>query len=197
MKFAVMDVETSGLFDYSRRAHEDGQPRMASLALLRLGDDLSVADEFHTLIKPDGWQMDAEVAKINGLTQERLEAEGKPVAEALDAYGKALDEELVIVGWNVSFDLKILRGELRRAGREDRFESTKSTDCMRPLTDIVRIPKAKGSGFKLPKLTEAYCAIFNRDFEGAHSALADAKACAEIFREMHPKGVFKAVLEQR
>jgi len=199
--YACCDVESSGLFDYSKPADADGQPRMASLAILTLADDLSIADEFHTLIKPDGWEMDpvkhAGAIAAHGLTQEKLLAEGIPVAEALAKYTAMLDAGRVIVGYNVSYDLKVLRGELRRAGLPDRFETTASVDCMRPLTDICKIPKASGRGYKLPKLVEAYASIFKKDFEGAHGALADARACAEIFKEMQPRGIWKVMREQR
>jgi DNA polymerase III epsilon subunit-like protein len=199
--FVVIDTETSGLFDYSKPADAEGQPRMASVAFVHLGDDLTeafaeVAHEF--LIRPDGWRMSDEVAMIHGLTHERLMADGVPVIEALDYYNGILDGNPVIVGYNASFDLKVLRAELRRAGKPDRFEGTRSIDCMRPLTDICKVPKAGGkAGFKGRKGTEAYKAICQRDLVGAHGALADARACAEIFREMHPRGIFKIAGEAR
>ena len=35
MKYAVIDTETSGLFDFSKPAEAEGQPRLASLAIKR------------------------------------------------------------------------------------------------------------------------------------------------------------------
>ncbi len=195
--YIVVDTETTGLHDFSKPADADGQPRMASFAILTMADDLSIADEFHALIKPDGWEMNAQAAAIHGLTQEKLLAEGIPVAEALAKYNASLDAGRVVIGYNVSYDLKVLRGELRRAGLPDRFETTSSVDCMRPLTDICKIPKAKGNGYKLPKLKEAYASLFKKELEGAHGALADARACAEIFKEMQPRGIWKIMREQR
>ena len=195
--YVVADTETTGLHNFSLPADADGQPRLASLALLTLGADLSIADEQSFLIKPEGWEMNPETAKIHGLTQEKLLAEGAPIADALAKYATALEAGHVIVGYNVSYDLKVMRGELRRAGLPDRFETTRSIDCMRPLTDVCRIPKAKGNGYKLPKLKEAYASIFKKELEGAHGALADARACAEIFKEMFPRGIWKAMQEKR
>lgn len=195
--YVCIDTETSGLFDFSKPADGEGQPRMASVAFIRLFPDFTVMLEREFLIRPDGWRMNDAAALIHGLTHDRLMADGVPVIEALDYYNDILDANPVIVGYNASFDLKVLRGELRRAGKPDRFEGTRSVDCMRPLTDICKVPKASGSGYKWPKLTEAYRAIFQRELAGAHGALADARACAEIFREMHPRGIFKIAGERR
>ena len=194
--YVVVDTETSGLFDYTKPADADGQPRMAAFAMLLLAPDFSVANEQSFLVKPDGWEMNATATAIHGLTQEKLLAEGVAVADVLAKYVEALKSNFVVVGYNVSYDLKVLRGELRRAALPDMFETTRSIDCMRPLTDICKIPKAKGNGFKLPKLKEAYQSIFTKELVGAHGALADARACAEIFKEMMPRGIFKPLLEQ-
>lgn len=195
--YAVLDCETTGLFNYTLPADADGQPRMCSMALVTLDESLCPASAFEFLIKPDGWTVSDEVAKIHGLTTEKLTAEGVPVADALAQYLAALDASYVIVGYNVSFDLKVLRGELRRAKMEDRFETTRSIDVMRPLTDVCKIPKANGRGFKLPKLIEAAKSIFGEEMTGAHGALADAMMCARIFKEKFATGIFKPVAEQR
>jgi DNA polymerase III epsilon subunit-like protein len=179
--YVVVDTETSGLFRYDQPADADGQPRLAELALIELAGDFSVERETRFLIRPDGWEMNAEAAAIHGLTQERLLAEGVPVAEALEAYNAVLDGRAPLVGYNVSYDLKVMRGELRRAGLPDKFETTKSIDCMRPLVSVCKIPKVTGKGFKFPKLAEAYLHLTGKTLEGAHGAVADARAAAKIF----------------
>ncbi len=71
MRYAVIDTETSGLFDFSKPADAEGQPRLASLAVIRLDAELNEegADEY--LIKPEGWTLPAEATTINGLTIEQ------------------------------------------------------------------------------------------------------------------------------
>lgn len=196
-RYCVVDTETTGLFDYSKPADADGQPRMCALAMIFLDDNLAPEHSKEFLIRPDGWVVGDEVAKLHGLTTERLLADGVPVVQALGEYIATLDHGDIIVGYSVSFDLKVLRGELRRAKMEDRFETTRSIDVMRPLTDICKIPKAKGNGYKLPKLIEAAKSIFGEEMPDAHGALADAMMCARLFREMYPRGIFKPVAEQR
>jgi DNA polymerase-3 subunit epsilon len=185
-KYAVFDTETSGLFDFKLAADHETQPRMCSFAMAFLNANLEVENHYSALVKPDGWALDdnCEAAQKNGLTQARLMAEGVPVREILDMYNAALNDGLIMVGFNVSFDLKMMRAELRRAGLPDRFDTTASVDCMRPLTNICKIKKASGGGFKWPKLTEAHQFLFGEGFEGAHGALPDTLAAARVFKHM-------------
>ena len=41
MKYVVIDTETSGLFDFSKPADAEGQPRLASLAMVFLDQDMA------------------------------------------------------------------------------------------------------------------------------------------------------------
>lgn len=189
-KYLCLDTETSGLFSYDKPADAEGQPRMAQIAMLYLNENFEVWGIENMLIKPDGWTMNDEAAKIHGLTQEILMERGYPVADALRAFNGALDDGRIIVGYNVSYDLKVLRGELRRAGLPDRFETTQSVDCMRKLTPVCKIAKANGKGYKWPKLTEAYKHVTGKELVGAHGALEDAHACREVFKWMVAQKMF-------
>lgn len=187
--YVVVDTETTGLHDFSKPADAPGQPRLASLALIHLAADLSIEREQSFLIRPDGWEMNPEAAAIHGLTQERLLADGVPVADALGAYNAVLDSGAVLVGYNVSYDLKVMRGELRRAGLPDRFGEVKKIECIHKLISVCKVPKAKGNGFKTPKLAEAYAALTGMPLIGAHEALADARATTKIFQICIERGI--------
>jgi DNA polymerase-3 subunit epsilon len=139
------------------------------------------------LVKPEGWTMPPEVAAINHLPNELLMEKGLPVAHVLQAYTDAIDRGMVIVTFNAQYDTKIMRGELRRAGMDDRFERTPNICVMRALTDVCQIPKANGKGFKFPKLAEAM-AHFKIEQHGAHSAGGDAQSALELFRKLKELG---------
>lgn len=184
MKYAVIDTETSGLFDFSKPADAEGQPRLAHLAVVLVGDDLAEESVIDFLIKPDGWSMSDEVVAINGLTNEMLAEKGIPIAEALAAYGKIIDDGYVIVSFNAQFDTKVMRGEMRRAGIDDRFERTPNVCVMRALVDVCKIPKKTGRGHKFPKLSEA-CEFFGIKQPDAHSATGDARSAFELLLKLH------------
>jgi DNA polymerase-3 subunit epsilon len=184
MKYAVIDTETSGLFDFSKPADAEGQPRLAHLGMILVGHDLTEERTIEHLVKPDGWRMPDEAAKINGLTTETMMEKGIPIQDVLTSYVQLIDDGYVIVAFNAQYDTKVMRGELRRLGWKDRFENTPNICVMRALVEIVKVPKAKGRGFKFPKLSEA-CAHFNLAQDAAHSAMGDARSALELFRKLH------------
>lgn len=184
MKYAVIDTETSGLFDFSKPADAEGQPRLAHLGMILIDENLVEERTLELLVKPEGWTMPEEASRINGLTMDILAEKGVPIIDALRDYCGTIDEGYVIVAFNAQYDTKIMRGEMRRAGIDDRFERTPNICVMRALTDICKIPKAKGGGYKFPKLAEA-CAHFALAQDAAHRAMGDARSALDLFRELH------------
>ncbi len=183
MRFAVIDTETTGLVDRSLPADAPGQPRLANLTIITLDGNLVQEAELDLFIKPDGWKMDPEATKIHGLTDEFLAAHGVPVKDVLDTYAALIDDGRMIVGHTVNYDLKITRGELRRAGMDDRYGKTQHFCTMLALVNVCRVPKETGRGWKWPKLSEA-CAHFGIEQPHAHSALGDARNTVELLRRL-------------
>lgn len=185
--FAVIDTETSGLFDFSKPADAEGQPRLAHLGMILVDAELKEESVIDLLVKPEGWTMPPEAAAINHLPHDLLLEKGLPVGDVLRAYTEVVDAGRVIVAFNAQYDTKIMRGELRRAAIDDRFERTPNICVMRALTDICQIPKANGRGFKFPKLAEAMV-HFGIEQHGAHSAGGDAMSALLLFRKLKEIG---------
>jgi DNA polymerase-3 subunit epsilon len=186
--WAPIDTETSGLFDFSKPAHADGQPRLACLALIRCTPTWAITQREIMYVYPEGWEMTPEVVAINGLTTEFLKKHGRPISEVLDAYEAAIDEGRAIAAFNAQFDTKVLRGELRRAGRPDRFEATPNICLMRKTIGVCKLPKAKGNGYKFPKLAEAM-RHFKLPFPNQHTAGGDADAVVLLGRALTEIGI--------
>lgn len=186
--YVVFDTETSGLFNFGKPPEAEGQPRLASIAFLFLDDALEVQQEHYKLIRPDGWKMPYGATVVNGLTQQMLEQKGVPVSNILTAFNYLADQGATFVAHNIDFDLKVLRGEMRRARLPDR--DVKAFCTMKSMTSVCRI-KAK-RGYKWPKLIEAYSYLFGEKFDDAHEALADARACARIFQHGVRNGLLEA-----
>jgi DNA polymerase-3 subunit epsilon len=196
----IFDSETTGLPDWKKPADDPSQPRMASIAAGFLADAESDPVIMHRLIKPDGWTMPAElVEKLgNGLTQERLEAEGVPIADALDEFLHMLNRAEVLASYGIIFDTKMLRGELRRLGKPDLF-GTKAEFCvMREATKQCKLAPtdamhATGRHFsKTAKLSEAVEILLGHPHEGAHDALNDMMATVALYRLLAGKGLVVA-----
>lgn len=192
MKYAVIDTEGSGLFDYTKPTDAPGQPRMASFGLILTDENLEIESEHGFLIKPNGWRFDnfSDAAKINGLTHERLLAEGLDVREPLRLYGDAIDQRRIVVGFNVPHDLKTLRAEARYVGFPDRYMQTRYICVMQGCRQLVDARTADGRK-KAPRLEEA-CKFFGIERPEGHAALPDAHNALSILRKLRDAGQFPA-----
>ena len=184
MNYMVLDTETNGLPKYHLPADHPDQPRLASLAVILLDNELAIESEKLFFIKPDGWGMTEKATAVNGLTDVHLYQDGVPVVDVLGPFHDAIDAGRVVVGFNSRMDLKILRGESRRAGLDDRFEKTLSIDCMSACTPIVGLKRKNGAP-KWPTLQEAFEYFYKAPiYVNYHNALNDARATFAIFREL-------------
>lgn len=188
MKFAIIDTETSGLFRYKDDAgvpvpaDDPSQPRLAHLAIILLDDDLVEEGTVDLYVRPDGWKMEPKAQEVNGLTDEFLAENGADIRDVLDQYVRVIDAGYVIAAYNAQFDCKQMRGELRRAGMDDRFEQTPNICLMRASMKL-RVKKANGGG-GFPSLSDV-CAHFGIDHKAVHTAGGDARAALEVFRRLY------------
>jgi DNA polymerase III subunit epsilon len=193
--YLVLDTETNKLPIYKKadgmphEADADDQPRMAEFAMILTGPDWKFEREYQQYVTPDGWVMHPDATRVNGLTTEFLQANGKPVHLALDAYTAAIKEGRVVVSHNAQFDCKILRGELRRAGMPDLFWETKNVCTMRSAQKNIRgIVKMNGKG-GAPRLIDLANHLGVWDGKEQHKALEDAWQLLPIAQIMHREGL--------
>lgn len=198
MKALLFDTETSGLFRYDRRADEAGQPRMCSVAA-SLVDDGHVIRTMNRIILPDEtWEpehiADAKAGTgafaVNGLTYDRMWEEGVPVLGVLEEFDSMVDECEGIAAFNVDFDQKVMRAEMRRAGRPDRYGERPIFCVMKaatPLCKMVPTDKMMAAGIRFnknPKLMEAVTLLLGADHAGAHDAARDTSALVDLYLHM-------------
>lgn len=187
--YAVFDTETTGLFLFRDKetgepvpADDPRQPRMASFAVIladESGNEISREKHF---IKPDGWSIDGtQAGEVNGLTDAFLEENGVPVSDVLDLWDGYIAQGLIVAAFNSQFDCKMMRAELRRAGRDDLFEQTRNTCLMRGLAPYKNEGLCIVRGYV--KLSEA-CDYFGIVNENAHDAMADAEAALKILQHL-------------
>ena len=188
--YAVFDTEGTGLFRYDEPADAPGQPRMASLAIIYVDENLEIERECQLFVRPDvsDYTMTEGAQKAHGLTVDFLNEHGVPVTEALNEYLSAVDNGRIMVAHNSQHDMKQLRAELRRAGMQDRFEDSPNICTMRAMTDICKIPpRGNRGGYKWPALSEALLFIGSENL-GDHSAINDAKGALELLRYLKRTG---------
>ena len=74
--------------------------------------------------------------------------------------------------------------EYKRLGMDSNFNKI-IIDTMRIGTNICELPKAKGIGYKRPKLKELHRFLFKKEMENAHDAMGDINATLACFLNMY------------
>ena len=208
-RYIVIDTEGTGLFkrkelmpdgtERTVRSDEMGQPRMAEFAAAVVDDDFNIIDTYQQWVIPAGWQdwdgnllteMPAEALEKNGLTFDFLRANGRPVIHALEYYSDMLSSGLIPLGFNMQHDGRQMRGELRRAGLEDRFDDTPNVCAMRSMQAAkLKVKKLNGKG-GFPRLIDVAAHFDTPGYteEKHHKADEDVFATVWIARKLHELG---------
>lgn len=189
--YLFFDTETTGL-PKSWRAPVtdlDNWPRMIQLAYLLTDDSGNKLADGNHIIKPVGFTIPEDAAKIHGITTGRALKEGADLMAVLLEFQAALGRAEYLIAHNISFDEKILGAEFLRNKLPDAIPSKKKICTMNSSTAYCAIPGPYGN--KWPKLAELHRKLFQADFEGAHNAAADIAATAKCFWELKKLGVIK------
>ncbi|MBU0471537.1 MAG: 3'-5' exonuclease [Nanoarchaeota archaeon] len=182
--YLFFDTETTGLpqFYDAPTSMLNNWPRMVQIAWMTFDKDGNqITSEAH-IIKPEGYTIPDEAAKIHGITTERAELEGKLLKKILEIFSKAVNESQIIVAHNIKFDEKIVGAEFIRKEVKNSLEEKEKVCTMLSSTNYCQILSEYGN--KWPKLTELYLKLFGEKFEDEHDARADVTACARCFFEM-------------
>ncbi len=149
-KFAVVDVETTGF---------GKNDRVVEIAVVVLdAKDLSVVDEFETLLNP---MRDIGAVHVHGITPSMVEA-----APTFDEVASTLARVLggnVIVAHNLPFDRRFVLQEFSRSGID--------VDAGRGVCTL------RLSGERL----DVACERLGIEIDSQHRALTDARATAQLF----------------
>ena len=98
-----------------------------------------------------------------------------------------ISQAVTLIAHNMQFDEKILGAEFLRMGCLNRLDGKAKKCTMQASTDYCKIPGPYGN--KWPKLEELHKKLFRENFDNAHSALADVRACSRCYFELRRIGV--------
>jgi DNA polymerase-3 subunit epsilon len=191
------DSETTGLPDFGAPSAAPHQPHIVQLAACLVDlDTRKTISSMNVIICPDGWTIPEEVTAVHGISTEYALAVGIPEPFAVGMFMELWKGRLRIAH-NEQFDARILRIALKRffdpldpdlaipvsdewkAGRAECTARLSTPICALPPTEKMRA--AKRFHHKTPNLGEAYRHFMGKDFENAHTAMADVQACLEVY----------------
>lgn len=192
MKYLIFDTETTGLPNNFNAPFSDSDnwPRMVQLAWQLHDSKGELISNNNYIIKPEGYTIPFNSYLIHGISTEKAIEEGKDLSEVLETFNQLLDEETVIIGHNIEFDINIVGAEFFRKNMDTKVLSERYTiDTKEESTDYCQIPGGRGGRFKWPNLSELHKKLFQNPFDEAHNAAADVNATARCFFELVRLGV--------
>lgn len=194
--FLFFDTETTGLAKMNLPHYDESQPRVVQLAAILSDEAGRELMSLNSYVVPNGFTIPEEVVKIHGTDTAKATELGLVSTDVINMFAMMAGIANVYVCHNIAFDLLVVKHEFYKHGIKLPLRDEVCT--MLQMTNKCRIPHPKyPNRTKWPKLQEAYKWCFNREFDKAHDALADIRACKEIFfHALYDGGVTRRMAEQ-
>jgi DNA polymerase III subunit epsilon len=193
MKFFI-DTETTGLPNFRIPTSDATQPNVVEIGII-LYDEVEkhINAQFGAIIQPSSWYIDnaSKAVETHGITHEKAISFGLPEKSVAHIANQMLKKADTFIAYNESFDFFLLQRLFINAGLDTGYLLSIPRECvMKKCTPICKISLTEKqvlagfSGYKNPKLSEAYKHFFNEELEMAHSAFADVTATLSIYNEI-------------
>lgn len=176
-----LDTETTGLYQYKLRSDDPLQPKIVEIAALLCDKNGNEWGSFNVLLDY-GIDIPVEATNVHGILREDCSKFGVLPHEAFKMLENLTSLSELIVGHNISFDLKVVKSAVGRDTFDGFYNEIPTYCTMLKSTNICKIPKKNGNkGNKWPNLQETYRSLFGKEMTGAHRAMSDVRACKEIY----------------
>lgn len=191
------DTETNGIRTWD---NPNFQLRVVQLgAILQDTDSGRVLGELNLIADVGDYQIPAGASNVHGITNELSRKAGVPLSLIDEAFYELLLRADCIVAHNIQYDIDVVTDDLQASAT---LISKRPRFCtMDGSLYLVQAPlsarqvayfSSKGmrpdAPYKVPNLTEAHQYFFGRPFVGAHDAMADIRACRDIYMELIRRG---------
>ncbi len=189
--YLFFDTETTGLpKDWSAPVTAlSNWPRLVQLAWLLYDERGARISKKEYIIRPNGFSIPQEAARIHGITTEKAAAAGVSLRKVLEEFSAVMEQAGYLVAHNMRFDERIVGAEFLREGVIHRLFEARKICTMTETTEYCKLPG--NYGYKWPKLSELHFKLFNETFEEAHNAVVDVEACAKCFWELKKRGILE------
>src|SRR5687767_3465301 len=158
MKFAIIDIETTG-----GTSHDS---RITEIAIF-IHDGKQVIDQFHSLVNPQQ-PIPRFITGLTGITDEMVEK--APLFEDIAEEIFLITADCVFVAHNVNFDYSFIREEFKNIG----------IDFKRKRACTVRLSRSIIPGYSSYSLGNI-CANLGIHINDRHRAVGDAEATVKLF----------------
>ncbi len=186
MDYIAWDTETIGLPKTRKgeratvdNVHKFDKCRMLTLAFVKYNNKGEEIGSYHGTVYPDTF--DVAATHVHGITQEYAQENGQPFGYLYASLKEATRDTKLLVAHNSLFDVNVFFSECYRRGFDtEPFDEVTFVDTL----DMARSIYPTLHNHKLITL---YDHIFGEEFDGAHDALNDARACGKVYPVMRDK----------
>jgi len=180
------DTETIGIPNWKIPSEDESQPHMTQLAAILANlDTKEIIQTIDLTIQTDGqWEIPQVCVDLNGVSNEYADAVGIPEPLALNVFLAMWRRANKRIAHNTTFDNRIIRIATKRYQTIDVQDEWHEGEysCTGLLSKpIMKMGKRGKYGYKMPKLSEAYEHFTGKELENAHTAMADTKACMDVY----------------
>lgn len=185
-------------------------PRVVQIGALLTDDQGNTISELNVLLHPEGFEtVPQEAANVHGFSIEKIRAAGVDRLYGMSVFFDLAKNAHTLVAHNAEYDMDLLQietdfyknraleSEQSRVQEWQEIIAKAQVFCtMINSRDTLQLPlsdaqasffrdKGIDQKYKNPRLIEAYRHFFDSDFEGAHDAMADVRACKDVFFKLH------------
>lgn len=194
----VFDTETTGKGDFKAAYDHPSQPLIVQLGYKVFErSSREVVFEVGHLVDSTNlkdWNgIEPGAQAVHGISEELIKAYGSSPEATLKNFTKWANLCTTFWAHNKQFDIRIMQRFAKAAGWSPNLFGDgegKGQHCtMNKLTPICKLPHPQGwNSFKWPSLAEGYTFCTGKEMSGAHNALVDVNACADIMWWLYDKG---------
>jgi DNA polymerase-3 subunit epsilon len=197
------DTETTGVPDPN---NPDFKPAVVQLAaVLQDLENGRILAELNLIANLyPGVDLPQAVVDLHGITHDMTVKYGVDPKLIDINFGKLVKMADVLVAHNIQFDLGIIKDNMPLSHSVIDFKHHFCT--MLNNLPIVKVPRGdkpaaypgmtgvpEDSPFRVPSLITTYKHYFNDEYDGAHDAMADVRACRDVFLAMITAGWFEII----
>lgn len=189
----AIDLETTGL-PRDMSIADPNYPRMIQVGAVTWTDDNVTHGRILNYVRQEDKSTSISAERIHGISDWLSSSKGITEQVAIGWITNSLKYSSDVVGWNLQFDLDIVRAALIRYGKSpqdiisNHLSAHDLQDIMTPIVD----KRFEDGGQRWPSLSEGYEFLFGKPLyeeDGKHDASRDSDACREIFMELLNRGL--------
>lgn len=187
MRILFVDVETDGLPIRHNILEQPVWPHIVQAAWIVSDGNGKILRSASRIVKPVGFTIPADAVAVHGITTKIAREQGTEPQTVLHVLNREIERAGLVVAHNLDFDANVINAESKRFGMPCCILSKNGYCTMKNTKELTQLgfpDNPYPNEWKWPKLEELYRHLFGHDFDGAHDAGADVRACFDCFWEL-------------